>query len=205
MLVTEINEISKARYRISLDNEIAFVLYKGDLRLYNIKINSNITEETYNSILNDVLCKRAKLRTMNLLKVKDYTEKQIREKLKQGYYPLKAIDAAIKFLKEYHYLDDERFCDTYIRYHIDSSSKIQMQQKLQVKGISKELFNVVFDSQNQDPTQNELTQIKKILKKKNYDPVKSDSKEKSKIIQSLYRKGYSFELIKKEMNYYQEE
>ena len=36
MFITDIIPIDKKRVKVYLDNEFAFVLYKGELRLYNI-------------------------------------------------------------------------------------------------------------------------------------------------------------------------
>ena len=36
MIVTDIIEVTKAKSRVYLDEEAAFVLYKGELRLYHI-------------------------------------------------------------------------------------------------------------------------------------------------------------------------
>ena len=37
MLVTQVTELSKSRSKVYIDQEFAFVLYKGELRLYHIK------------------------------------------------------------------------------------------------------------------------------------------------------------------------
>ena len=50
-----------------IDDEFAFVLYKGELRLYHVAVGEEISQKDYDDILNQVLPKRAKLRAMNLL------------------------------------------------------------------------------------------------------------------------------------------
>ena len=45
MVVTEIAEATKAKYKIFIDNEFAFVLYKGELRTYKIRQGEEITED----------------------------------------------------------------------------------------------------------------------------------------------------------------
>ena len=37
MTVTKIEEVTKAKCRIEIDQEFAFVLYKGELRMYHIR------------------------------------------------------------------------------------------------------------------------------------------------------------------------
>ena len=67
MLVTQVTELSKSRSIVYIDQEFAFVLYKGELRLYHIKEGQLLSEEDYRTIMQEVLPKRAKLRAMNLL------------------------------------------------------------------------------------------------------------------------------------------
>ena len=93
MIVTDIIELDKKRDKIYIDNEFAFVLYKGELRQYGIKLGQDLSEETFDEIMTEVLPKRAKLRAMNLLVKKDYTENGIRRKLAEGYYNSAQIDA----------------------------------------------------------------------------------------------------------------
>lgn len=100
MTVTGIKEITKSRMKIDIDGAFAFVLYKGELRIYGIKENQELSEENYQKILIEVLPKRAKLRAMNLLKSRAYTAFQLREKLEAGGYPKKIIEEAIDYVSE---------------------------------------------------------------------------------------------------------
>lgn len=43
-------------------------------------------KEAYDSLIDDVLSKRATVRAMALLKNKDYTRKGLEDKLRDGYY-----------------------------------------------------------------------------------------------------------------------
>lgn len=81
MTVTRIEGITSKKARIFIDNEFAFVLYKGELRLYKIREGEEIGKDEYREITEKLLPKRAKLRSMNLLKSKAYTERQLRDKL----------------------------------------------------------------------------------------------------------------------------
>ena len=106
MQVTEIMELSKSRSKVYIDQEFAFVLYKGELRLYKLREGQEISEVTYQTIMNEVLPKRAKLRAMNLLQSRDYTTAKLRQKLKQGLYPDAVIEQALDYVASYHYTDD---------------------------------------------------------------------------------------------------
>jgi hypothetical protein len=94
MRVTQVTELSKSRSKVYIDQEFAFVLYKGELRLYHIKEGQQLSEEDYRTIMQEVLPKRAKLRAMNLLQGREYTTAQLRTKLQQGFYPAEIIEQA---------------------------------------------------------------------------------------------------------------
>ena len=67
MVVTAVEEYTKNKYKIYLNDAFAFVLYKGDLRHYDIAPGKELTEEELTEIREAVLTKRAKLRAMHLL------------------------------------------------------------------------------------------------------------------------------------------
>ena len=79
MKVTRTEEVTKSRIRVYLEEEPAFVLYKGEARRLHIREGMELTQENYNIIMEELLPKRAKLRAMNLLKSREYTVKQLRD------------------------------------------------------------------------------------------------------------------------------
>ena len=143
MVVTDIIEVTKAKSRVFLDGEFAFVLYKGELRLYKIRKNEEVSEETVAEILHTLLPKRAKKRSLMLLQKKDYTEMELRHKLLDGEYPQQAVDEAIEYVKSFQYIDDERYCRAYINCYASKWSKQQITMKLLAKGIDKRLTDTI--------------------------------------------------------------
>ena len=106
---TDITELDKKRCKVYLDGEFAFVLYKGELRDYGIKVGTEISDTIYDEIISVALSKRCKLRAMNLLQKKDYTTRQLKDKLEEGLYHKELVDEAIEYVSSYKYLDDERY------------------------------------------------------------------------------------------------
>ncbi len=200
MIVTDVVEFDKKRSKIFIDGEFAFVLYKGELKDYSVKAGKELSESDYREILGVVLPKRTKLRAMNLLQKKDYTEKQLRDKLNEGLYPREIVDEAIEYVKSYKYLNDERYARDYITYHMSTRSRARIIQDLTGKGISKDdLMPIIEELYAEDNGEAELDQIKTLLIKKHYDPQTSDYKEKQKLMAFLMRKGYNLSDIKRAM------
>ena len=205
MIVTDIVELDKKRSKIFIDGEFSFVLYKGELRDYSIREGHELSDINYQDIMGIVLPKRCKLRAMNLLQKKDYTEKQLRDKLSEGLYPRDIIDDAIDYVKSYHYLDDERYARDYITYHMSVRSKNRIIQDLSGKGISKDIFMpIVEELYVEEDSDVELDQIKRLLSKKHYDPEQTEYKEKQKIMAFLLRKGFQMSDIRKAIELYDE-
>lgn len=196
MTITEITAINKARFRITLDEGKHFVLYKGELRRFQMEQGGELSEENYESIFQEILPKRAKLRCMNLLKTKDYTRRQLADKLKQGEYPAEIIEDAIAYVESYGYVDDERYVRSYIEYHMQARSRKRIENDLQQKGISRELISKVFDELSKDGLEmDETSMIQKFLLKKNFHAGTATDKERQKMYGFLYRKGFRADAI----------
>ena len=199
MRVTQVTELSKSRSKVYIDQEFAFVLYKGELRLYHIKEGQQLSEEDYRTIMQEVLPKRAKLRAMNLLQGRESTTAQLRTKLQQGFYPAEIIEQAIAYVAGFHYIDDLRYAVDYITYHEDSRSRRRIEQDLQGKGIPAATMEEAWQVwREKGGEQDEQSMIRELLHKKHYDPeAETDWKEHQKIYAFLVRKGFSAEAIRK--------
>jgi regulatory protein len=196
MIVTQITELSKSRSRVYLDGEFAFVLYKGELRKFRIQEGQEISEELYGQIMTEVLVKRARLRSMNLLQSKDYTRKQLEDKLKQGEYPTACIEDALAYVESYGYIDDSRYARDYAEYHIQNKSRNRIMMDLMKKGIRKEdIQNAFAELEQLGVEQDELQMVLALLKKKKYDAHAATKQEQQKMYGFLYRKGFKPDII----------
>lgn len=198
MTVTQIVELSKSRCKVYIDYEFAFVLYKGELHLYHVREGGEITGETYRTIMEEVLPKRAVLRAMNLLQNREYTTAQLHQKLSQGFYPEPIIQHALDYVASFHYIDDLRYAVSYITYHENSRSRRRIEQDLLTKGIDKVTLERAWSRwEAEGGRQDEQAMIQKLLQKKHYNPEQADYKERQKLFAFLMRKGYSGEQISK--------
>ena len=198
MVVTQIAEASKSRSRVYLDGQCAFVLYKGELRQFHIKEGQELSEESYQQIMTQILPKRAKLRSMNLLQSRDYTKRQLEDKLRQGDYPQECIEEAVAYVESYGYIDDRRYARDFIEYHIQSKSRTRIETDLMRKGIAKDIIREAFDElENLGVEQDESVMIRDLLQKKKYYPGTATKQEQQKMYGFLFRKGFSSEAIMK--------
>lgn len=197
MVITDVVPHNKSKYRIYIDDEFAFVLYKGELHKYHIKKDEIISDSVYCELTEQVLPKRAKLRAMNLLTKRPYTEKKLREKLEEGLYSQKCTDVAIDYVKSFCYLDDKAYARDYIAYHMSDLSVKVLEQKLLQKGVDahviKDCLEEIGTSECADAEQE---QIRKLFQKKFQGKIPQDMTEKNKMMNFFLRKGYSRSAVK---------
>lgn len=191
MIVTEIVPVDKRRSKVILDEDFALVLYRGECNRFGIKEGEELSEDTYQEILKEVLFKRARERVLYLLKASDKTEQELVRKLKDGGYPKEAIDYAVGFVKEHRFINDEDYGKRYVEFNSRRKSEKQIQFELQRKGLDKEMIRDILKEQPVD----EEAQIQAYIRKKRIDPQELDRKERSKVMASLGRKGFSYEAV----------
>ena len=203
MIITRIEEFKKDRFKVFIDEEFAFVLYKGELKSYKLKVGESLSQDVYSEINNELLPKRAKLRAMGLLKSHMYTEKGLRDKLRESGHNQENIDIAIEYVKSYKYIDDEEYARQYIMSRLESKSKLELKLYLQRKGISQEIFENVYNEYIDDDSGVEIKLIEKLLNKRlKGQEINDISKEElNKHIAYLLNKGFTYNNIIKCINY----
>ena len=186
MYIERIEQLEKGRRRLVFETGERLVLYKGEIRSYDLSEGQDIPETLYQELLCDVLGKRATKRAMHLLEKQDRTEYQLREKLRQNEYPKEAVEQAIAYVKSYHYIDDLRYACSYVRYQKEKKSNRRLRQDLQKKGVAKEFIEqALLEEGNEDETD----AIQRLLEKKGYTP-EMPREQANKIYQFLLRRGY---------------
>ena len=200
MTVTALESKNRGRYRVYLDGEFAFVLYRGELRSLRIAEGEDLSEADYQKVVEEILPKRATVRAMNLLQKKMFAEEELRRKLQDGEYPENAVDAAMEYVISYGYVDDVRYATDYIRYHGQDRSRKRMEQDLARKGIRRDDFEKAWmECEDLGLASDENAQILTLLSKKHYDPETCSREDASKLANYLLRKGYSYESILRNM------
>lgn len=186
-----------SRWHVFLDNNVDFLLYKGEVRKLNIKEGIYIDENQYQIIV-EILYRRARERALYILDDAYKTKKQIKDKLKSGLYPVFVIDKVIEYLLEYDLINDYRYAMMYIDYKADSKSKRQIIQDLYSKGISKSIIDSAFE----DTDFSDEDSLKKVIEKRisRYDL--NERKDIDKLYRYLVGKGYSYNDVKRALSDY---
>lgn len=192
MEVLSLVKLTKGRAKICLAGGTDFVLYKKEYESYGIEEGADLSEADYNQIVTDILIPRCKKRALHLLEKQDRSEKNLRDKLKEGGYSQEIVDIAIDYINEYGYLDDARMAASHIRFYQDSRSKLRLKQDLIGKGISADVIDRVME---EEYTSDESDLIEKLLLKKNYDKDNATYEERAKMYRFLAGRGFSSDSI----------
>lgn len=190
--ICEIRKLTGGRYQVVLADGSFFPLYAKELTLYGIKEASELSDQQYETILQEVLIKRVRLKAMHLLETQDRTEFQLRTKLSALAYPEELIEDAVSYVRKFHYLDDLRFAVHYIETRSSQKSMRQLEQELQQKGVARELLQL---AKEQAEFPDEEQQVYTWLQKKRFDAKCADKKEIERMYRFLLGKGYSYSTI----------
>ena len=197
MKVVEMAPLQKNRYKVTVE-DITFVLYRGEIARYEVAPGSDLSQEHFGEIMTDILPKRALNRCLYLLGAKDYTRSQLRDKLLQGFYPAKIAEAVIDRLESYGYINDMAYVRGFIVSRLGRKSKYQISVALRQRGIPKTLIESIYDQlEAEGQTGDEAVLMTKLLASKHYDKGSADQKEKKRLADFLYRRGFAGELIVK--------
>ena len=191
MIITAIEAGENKKYKIYLNDEPAFELYKSEIKSCNLVKGMELEEELHNRILYEIVGKRAKKRAMHILEKRDKTEQQLREKLIENRYPTEAVEVAIAYVKSYGYIDDTSYARRYIECKSKSKSRKQLKMELYTKGISNEILCQVLEEMEND----EGETIKALILKKSKTPWLLEDNAKKKLQMSLMRKGFAYSEI----------
>ena len=194
MTVTKIEPVTKTRYKVYVDGQFAFVLYKGELSRYHIAEDSELEEKTYQSIRKEIILKRAKLRAMHLLNDMGRTESQLRTKLLRNDYPSDIVEEAIAYVKSFGYINDAEYARNFIENRKEKKSKKEIYAALCQKGLPKDLIETAFEERYADD--DSIAAIEAIVRKKKFDPKSTDYREMQKMMGYLVRKGFRYDDIR---------
>ena len=195
MMVTSILPVDKRKSKVFLEEGFAFVLYRGEVERFGIEEGKELEADVYQRILTEVLLGRAKERALYLLKSSGKTEAWMKKKLKEAGYPEEAVDYAMNFLKEYGFINDRAYAESYVRSYGNRKSRRQLVYELSQKGVSQEEISEAFSQNQVDDVENARQLLRKRLKEK----TGISYEEKGRLSAFLGRKGYSYDVINRVM------
>lgn len=188
VVIVSVEQLSKGTYRLHLDNGESWVLYSSELRACALAEDTVLTQMQYEQIRRDIIGKRAKKRAMHLLERMDRTEAELRKKLLESEYPEDLAEDAIAYVKSFHYVDDARYADCYVRLRGEGKSRGKLLAELQQKGVDRELASQVLSEYEGE--RDEPQMIRELMQRRHYDPQTASLQEQRRMYGYLMRRGF---------------
>ena len=195
-MITAIEYITRTKAKVYIDEDFAFVLSRTEIEHMGFAVGYTLTGGEREYIYDELLTHKAKKKAMNLLKAKDYTEYELRQKLKRDYFPDVVIDQAIDYVKDYHYIDDRRYTESYLAFKGNHKSRQAVRYELASKGVPDDIIEREMESHPINDIANIL-----ILMERRFCPEDlQDDQKKQKIYGYFTRKGFKLSDVKEAMN-----
>lgn len=198
--ILSIIPVDRKRCQVTISTGESFPLYQGEIRGFQFEEGGEIPDAVWEE-LDAALRKRVRLRCMHLLQKADKTERQLRQKLKEGGYPPFLVDDALDYVKSYHYVDDERYARYYVQQQSAGKSRLRLKQDLQTKGVPEEIIRLVLEEEEVD----EEASLRKLAQKKVASVRPQTPVDWQKISRYLAGKGYGFSTIRHVIGQLQDE
>ena len=136
--------------------------------------------------------RQAEKKALKLLTISDRTEFQLREKLREGGFPPEAVDDAVEYVRSFHYIDDRRYAEAFIRSRKDEKSLFELRMELRKRGVGEDLADEVLQEAEID----ERAVISRLFEKKYASKDLSDPKIFERAFRYFGSRGFSYEDIK---------
>ena len=199
MVITAIEPRRKSLSAIYIDGEFALKLDTETVLSNHLKVGEEIDDDRLLELIKASDSRRAKEKALWLISYRDHSEGELRQKLSKDYGE-EAVDSAVERLMELRLINDEDFAKKYAESlsHKHMSQR-QIQQKLRLKGIDKELSEDAVENLNLD----EKDEIRALVNKK-YIRKLSDEADLRRTVAALQRRGFSYSDIKSVINEFAE-
>lgn len=222
MIITDIVPKGKRQSVIWIDGQPAGFLDNRDITFYNLRQDEELNPVIWEKIEKELILPRGKRKAIELLEFQDRTTKELHDKLTLTGYTEQQTWEILAYVVSLHYIDEQRYAESYMRSHGKSKSRREMKQVLLMKGVPEELIEAAYENYRADCREElryhnilagneddgnaeyddpEQAAVRKQIQKKFPDGSISASKAE-KLYASLMRKGFSYDAIRSVMSEY---
>ena len=133
---------------------------------------------------------QARRKALRLLEHMDRTERGLTDRLKQAGFSEETAAEAVSYMKEYGYVDDERYAFNYIMYRIHSKSRQKIFQELQQKGVDRQTIQTVWEEAEELESPDEHALLLSLIEKKYASGTELDERELRRLLGYFARRGF---------------
>ncbi|PIH00869.1 recombination regulator RecX [Clostridium combesii] len=178
----EVQKRNKDRVNVYIDEEFNFACSSELIYYHNLKKGKVIDKNSLNDIIKEDNYIKAKGYALKYIEKSLKIESQVKEKLYLKEYDEDTVNKVIRFLKDYDFIDDDKYCDMYIREKLNIYGRNKIKYTLLNKGVKE---NIVIEKINNINEEKEKKVAYKLAEKK-YKIMILREKDKFKIYKKIW-------------------
>ena len=133
---------------------------------------------------------QARRKALRLLEHMDRTQQGLTDRLRQAGFSEEAAEDAVSYVREFGYINDERYAFNYIMYRIHSRSRQKIFQELQQKGVDRQTIQTAWEEAEKLESPDEHALLLGLIEKKYSPDTELDEREMRRLVGYFTRRGF---------------
>lgn len=202
MKVTAVSKYKGSTYEVELDEERKIYLHADIMADFGVRTGMELEKTELRRIIYASNFRRAYQRALYLLDIRDYSCREMTEKLADTYKNEQLCNAVIEKLKEIGALNDERYAEKLARKYVEVKrfGYRRAKREMMLRGIGEFLAVDALELYSETFEEN----LMELLRGKyaRYLTDSTDRKSIEKVKSALVRSGYAFDEINRTVREY---
>ena len=186
MRITDVRTTKRGRVALYVEGEFLLSMHPDVFAVSGLSVGSEVDTESLETLSAEAELKKAKEKALNLLSYKEYTTKQLTDRLKR-HTDEESAEQAVARMEELGLLDDDDYAERFAR---DLSERkkfgiLRIRQEMRQRGLTSEQIEYATSLLRSDPEE----QMREIIARK-YPLAYEDEKVRRRAFSALMRMGY---------------
>ncbi len=186
MRITDVRMTKRGRVALYVEGEFLLSMHPDVFAVSGLSVGSEVDTESLETLSAEAELKKAKEKALNLLSYKEYTTKQLTDRLKR-HTDEESAEQAVARMEELGLLDDDDYAERFAR---DLSERkkfgiLRIRQEMRQRGLTSEQIEYATSLLRSDPEE----KMREIIARK-YPLAYEDEKVRRRAFSALMRMGY---------------
>ncbi|EOS61551.1 hypothetical protein C814_01473 [Anaerotruncus sp. G3(2012)] len=186
MRITDVRMTKRGRVALYVEGEFLLSMHPDVFAVSGLSVGSEVDTESLETLSAEAELKKAKEKALNLLSYKEYTTKQLTDRLKR-HTDEESAEQAVARMEELGLLDDDDYAERFAR---DLSERkkfgiLRIRQEMRQRGLTNEQIEYATSLLRSDPEE----KMREIIARK-YPLAYEDEKVRRRAFSALMRMGY---------------
>lgn len=186
MRITDVRTTKRGRVALYVEGEFLLSMHPDVFAVSGLSVGSEVDTESLETLSAEAELKKAKEKALNLLSYKEYTTKQLTDRLKR-HTDEESAEQAVARMEELGLLDDDDYAERFAR---DLSERkkfgiLRIRQEMRQRGLTNEQIEYATSLLRSDSEE----KMREIIARK-YPLAYEDEKVRRRAFSALMRMGY---------------